>query len=116
MSWNGRRRLAATVVGAVIAIAGVAPGMAAARSAHARADHRPAHQLKRPSRAIVAVPPVGVPFARLWTASVPCHRSSVLSKNRITLRSYSAGRAVRPPTCLDSGISHSVADWPAAAR
>ena len=42
------------------------------------------------------------------------HGRSARSKKPTTRRSYSAGRAASPPTCLDSGISHSVAEVPAA--
>jgi hypothetical protein len=42
------------------------------------------------------------------------HRSSAPSRNAMTRRSYSAGRASRPPTWPDSGISQSVFGCPAA--
>jgi hypothetical protein len=40
------------------------------------------------------------------------HRSAS-SKKPTTRRSYSCGRASNPPVCVDSGISHSVAESPA---
>src|SRR5688500_11405593 len=42
------------------------------------------------------------------------HRASASSKKPITRRSYSCGRASWPPMWSASGISHSVAEAPAA--
>ena len=52
--------------------------------------------------------------ASVSTERGAAHGRSAWSKKPTTRRSYSAGRALMPPTCVDSGISHSVADSPAA--
>jgi hypothetical protein len=56
----------------------------------------------------------GHPEHTRFSAAVAAHRRSVRSKNPITRRSYSRGRASWPPTCLDSGISQRALGWPAA--
>ena len=49
------------------------------------------------------------------SGAVARHGASASSKNPTTRRSYSSGRAVMPPVCLDSGISQCVTG-PFAAR